>query len=443
MHQLTCERSWHVRVCVRACYLCAMSHRRAALLASNDALDVSKSERRKGRSSKLHHNVVTVTAVDENAAAQDITLAAASVVADTLAMQATDKLAKANAEDDEEDDAERSMISRGKNEASVFKKSRGNKSTANTNTNNGNTEADSKAGNGTAESGHGINSPNSGRGVSRRHRDRVGKENSARAEGDGIAVAEKSLASDGNAFLDQLPSAVSLKVLVVGAVGCGKTSFIKRCVSKQFVENSTRATVGCEMSDVTYITMGKNVRLAICDMQGADRNIKIQRNFFRNTHAVFVAADANRPSTLATATAWIAELKEMWAEEHEEGREIPLPCFLLVLRADMQDPAFPTNLSNLAMEHDFAQYYVCSAKDSQSSVDLAMMRAIGYVLTTGIVQDVDQTIKARAAKQGETLTLTAAKTRGAEPADTDASGVSKRVPVETVEIGSRCACVIA
>ena len=103
------------------------------------------------------------------------------------------------------------------------------------------------------------------------------------------------------------PLAFNLMMIGDGAVG--KTSIMKRYVSKKFDQNRL-ATTGVDFQIVKYKSEVHNrlCKVKIWDTAGQDRYRQLTRSFFRDAEGVIVVFDLTRQDTFINVRDWISNL---------------------------------------------------------------------------------------------------------------------------------------
>ena len=94
---------------------------------------------------------------------------------------------------------------------------------------------------------------------------------------------------------------VLYKILVIGELGTGKTSLIKRYVH-QFFSTNYRATIGVDFA-LKVINWDNNtiIRLQLWDIAGQETFKFLSKSFYENAVGAFVVTDLTRWETLGTA----------------------------------------------------------------------------------------------------------------------------------------------
>ncbi|KAF9033970.1 P-loop containing nucleoside triphosphate hydrolase protein [Hymenopellis radicata] len=120
----------------------------------------------------------------------------------------------------------------------------------------------------------------------------------------------------------------TIKVVVIGASGVGKTSLRSQYITSRF-STGYRATIGADFISKTITVPGAEqdqVVLQIWDTAGQERFSSLSTAFFRGADAVVMVYDVNRPETLHELTRWWAVFKEGadWSEEagRRRGRAV-------------------------------------------------------------------------------------------------------------------------
>lgn len=104
------------------------------------------------------------------------------------------------------------------------------------------------------------------------------------------------------------PAELIFKVLVVGDVGTGKTSIIKKYVHGIFNANY-KSTIGVDfaMKNITYPP--HSVKLMIWDIAGQERFSNMTRIYYKDSHAVIMVFDVLRPYTFDSLTHWLEDVR--------------------------------------------------------------------------------------------------------------------------------------
>merc|ERR1711915_139974 len=123
------------------------------------------------------------------------------------------------------------------------------------------------------------------------------------------------------------------KILVIGELGSGKTSIIKRYVH-QFFTQHYRATIGVDFA-LKVINFDQNtiVRLQLWDIAGQERFGNMTRVYYRDASAAFVVFDLTRRATFEAVRRWKEDLDNKIITT--DGAKIP--TVLLANKCDLSD----------------------------------------------------------------------------------------------------------
>eukprot|EP00730_Choanoeca_flexa_P015707 TRINITY_DN7274_c0_g1_i1.p1 TRINITY_DN7274_c0_g1~~TRINITY_DN7274_c0_g1_i1.p1 ORF type:complete len:178 (+),score=46.18 TRINITY_DN7274_c0_g1_i1:94-627(+) len=98
------------------------------------------------------------------------------------------------------------------------------------------------------------------------------------------------------------------KVLVVGDIGTGKTSIIKRYVHSMF-SSHYKATIGVDFAlKVINLDEDTVVRLQLWDIAGQERFGNMTRVYYKEAVGAFIVFDVTRVSTFEAVQKWKADI---------------------------------------------------------------------------------------------------------------------------------------
>ena len=126
---------------------------------------------------------------------------------------------------------------------------------------------------------------------------------------------------------------ISAKIMILGAVGVGKTSLVKRFVRDRFDEDY-KTTIGVDIQtcDVTPETDGQTVRLMLWDTDGDFSQRIFEMAYVKGAGGAIVVADATRPPTMEKLTTLAREFEDQFP-----GR----PVRAVVNKCDLVEVAEP------------------------------------------------------------------------------------------------------
>ncbi|XP_003388475.1 PREDICTED: ras-related protein Rab-32-like [Amphimedon queenslandica] len=153
------------------------------------------------------------------------------------------------------------------------------------------------------------------------------------------------------------------KVLVIGDLGTGKTSIIKRYVH-QFFSPHYRATIGVDFAlKVLNWDNNTTIRLQLWDIAGQERFGNMTRVYYKEAVGAFVVFDMTRLSTFEAVTMWKSDLDNKVLLPNGK----PIPAVLLANKCDLASEGFLGNVGQLddyCKEKGFAGWFETSAKEN-------------------------------------------------------------------------------
>ncbi|XP_072126877.1 ras-related protein Rab-38-like [Mobula birostris] len=153
------------------------------------------------------------------------------------------------------------------------------------------------------------------------------------------------------------------KVLVIGDLGVGKTSIIKRYVHQIF-SHHYRATIGVDFAlKVLNWEEDTVVRLQLWDIAGQERFGNMTRVYYREAVGAFIVFDVSRASTFEAVSKWKSDLDSK--VRLQNGR--PVPAILLANKCDQAKDGLTSTLPKLdqfCKENGFIAWFETSAKDN-------------------------------------------------------------------------------
>ncbi|KAG9484098.1 hypothetical protein GDO78_009810 [Eleutherodactylus coqui] len=141
------------------------------------------------------------------------------------------------------------------------------------------------------------------------------------------------------------------KVLVIGELGVGKTSIIKRYVHQLFSQHY-RATIGVDFALKVINWDNQTLRFG-----------NMTRVYYKEAVGAFVVFDVTRGSTFEAITKWKSDLDN---KVHLPGGG-PIPAILLANKCDQKrenSTQNPTYMDHFCKEHGFVAWFETSAKDN-------------------------------------------------------------------------------
>ncbi|XP_061620433.1 ras-related protein Rab-32 isoform X3 [Phyllopteryx taeniolatus] len=172
-----------------------------------------------------------------------------------------------------------------------------------------------------------------------------------------------------------------LKVLVIGDLGVGKTSIIKRYVHRVFSQHY-RATIGVDFAlKVLHWDHATVVRLQLWDVAGQERYGNMTRVYYKEAVGALVVFDMTRISTFQAILKWKGDLDSKVALSN--GR--PVPAVLLANKCDQRHlglcPKLP-KLENFSRDYGFVDWFETSAKGKSPRNIFKSLQNVMLILNT-------------------------------------------------------------
>jgi len=166
------------------------------------------------------------------------------------------------------------------------------------------------------------------------------------------------------------------KILVVGDLGCGKTSFIHRYVNHTF-SNTYRATIGVDFALKTLKWDTKtSIRLQLWDIAGQERFGHMTRVYYKEAVGAMIVFDVTRDKTFQAVTKWKADIDDNLAVDG-----VSIPVVLLANKCDLaEEPLDKDMMDKFCKDNNFIGWFETSAKEN-INIDEAGNRLVEYVLS--------------------------------------------------------------
>jgi len=175
------------------------------------------------------------------------------------------------------------------------------------------------------------------------------------------------------------------KVLVVGDIGTGKTSIIKRYVHNIFSMHY-KSTIGVDFA-LKVINWDANsiVRLQLWDIAGQERFGNMTRVYYKEAVGAMVVFDVTRVSTFEAVQKWKNDID---AKVTLPPDDRPIPVVLLANKCDLAKEGFcqdRTKMDKYCEENGFIGWFETSAKDSVG-IDEASKFLVSKILENDVVR---------------------------------------------------------
>jgi len=175
------------------------------------------------------------------------------------------------------------------------------------------------------------------------------------------------------------------KILVVGDIGTGKTSIIKRYVHNIFSMHY-KSTIGVEFAlKVINWDPKTEIRLQLWDIAGQERFGNMTRVYYKEAVGAIVVFDVTRIATFEAASKWKSDIDSKVTVGVEEK---PIPVILLANKIDMAKDGFvksPSQMDQYCKENNFVGWFETSAKENVG-IDKAAKFLISKILENKVTE---------------------------------------------------------
>eukprot|EP00906_Rhabdomonas_costata_P007876 RCo011256 len=152
------------------------------------------------------------------------------------------------------------------------------------------------------------------------------------------------------------------KVLVVGDMGVGKTSIIKRYVHNIFTPNY-KATIGVDFGLKELHWEHNIIRVQLWDIAGQERFGNLTRVYYKEAYGALVVHDITKPDSLEAALKWKNDI------DHKVylPDDSPIPCVLLSNKCDLPNRVqrSQAEMDKFCKDHGFVAWFETSAKENK------------------------------------------------------------------------------
>ena len=151
---------------------------------------------------------------------------------------------------------------------------------------------------------------------------------------------------------------VAFKLCIFGDGGVGKTTLIRRFVTRIF-EKDIKMTIGADFSVKNVEIEGKKVTLRIWDFAGEERFRVLLPSFAKGAEGGIFMYDITRYSTLKNIRDWLSIFEYFVSEE-----QVKIPIVIVGGKLDLEDRRSIEieEASELSNSYDLLGYFECSSK---------------------------------------------------------------------------------
>lgn len=158
----------------------------------------------------------------------------------------------------------------------------------------------------------------------------------------------------------------AFKLCIFGSGGVGKTTLIKRYVTKIF-EEDIKMTIGADFSIKNVEVDGKTITLRIWDFAGEERFRVLLPSFAKGADGGIFMFDITRYSSIKDIDDWLAIFEYFVSES---GNKIPI--VMVGGKIDLEDKRSvqTEEAMELSKSHNLQGYFECSSKTGNNVEDV-------------------------------------------------------------------------
>jgi small GTP-binding protein len=140
-----------------------------------------------------------------------------------------------------------------------------------------------------------------------------------------------------------VPSQFLHKVCLLGGIGSGKTSYLKKLVYNTFSPHP-RQTIGVDFALKEKQVNDETIRLQIWEIAGAELSGKMTRIYYKEASGVFIMSNPINKYGLDDVIKWKSDidskLSDDYLDESLQARRYTIPFILLVSKTEQNDFSF-------------------------------------------------------------------------------------------------------
>jgi small GTP-binding protein len=150
----------------------------------------------------------------------------------------------------------------------------------------------------------------------------------------------------------------SLKIIIVGEPGVGKTSLVKKFVSGQFAKDY-RSSIGTNIfiKKINLKSIGKST-IQLWDIAGQERWINMRRSYYVGAKGVLIVGDLTRKNTFV-------QIEQFWVPDVKQYCE-SAPIVLLANKNDLDKELSEKEIITLGKKINALSIIYTSAKTGEN-----------------------------------------------------------------------------
>ena len=152
----------------------------------------------------------------------------------------------------------------------------------------------------------------------------------------------------------------SLKIILLGEAGVGKTCILNRFVKNEF-SKEYKATIGSDFASTQVKIVDSDVTLNIWDTAGQERFKSLGPTFYRGSNCCILVYDVTKKVSFTAIKNWRNE----FIHQMELSNPDDFPFLLLGNKSDLESHVISyEDAKEYAENHGNMEFYEVSAKDS-------------------------------------------------------------------------------
>ncbi|MEJ2249049.1 MAG: GTP-binding protein [Candidatus Lokiarchaeota archaeon] len=149
----------------------------------------------------------------------------------------------------------------------------------------------------------------------------------------------------------------SLKIVIIGEPGVGKTSLVKRFVSNLFTKDY-KASIGTNMYVKKLFLKEREITLAIWDIAGQEQWANMRHKYYRGSQGGFIVGDLSRKNTFEKIkTFWIEDLRKHCSD---------IPFLLIANKGDLNENVSKEDIEAISRSIRANNLIITSAKTGEN-----------------------------------------------------------------------------
>lgn len=153
--------------------------------------------------------------------------------------------------------------------------------------------------------------------------------------------------------LAELPT---LKLLLIGSSGVGKSAIVRRYTTDEFIEDDANATIGIDYQLKSVCVDQKWWKLSLWDTAGQERYRTLTSSYYRGAQGVVLVYDVTDRESFESLSSWLKELAMFQGD-------VPPVCLLVGNKVDLEHQRVVSTEEGSAFAQARGSLFVeCSAK---------------------------------------------------------------------------------